>query len=119
MPPLRLLDPADEDELTFLIEAQHTQFEGALGSDEEMIIDGEPYGPAAPLTPNGLAFCPRRASDPAEPGGGPADGVSALRAVVAAPGSGKVTAASGGARLTPDLARHHPGWAEQGRRRWQ
>ena len=44
MPPLRLLDPADEDELTFLIEAQHTQFEGALGSDEEMIIDGEPYG---------------------------------------------------------------------------
>lgn len=42
---LELLDPADEDELTFLIEAQHTQFEDALRSDEEMIIDGEPFSP--------------------------------------------------------------------------
>jgi hypothetical protein len=42
---LELLDPADEDELTFLIEARHTEFENALRSDEEMIIDGEPFSP--------------------------------------------------------------------------
>ena len=42
---LELLDPADENELTFLIEAQHTEFEDALRSDEEMIIDGEPFSP--------------------------------------------------------------------------
>src|SRR4029453_11550816 len=35
---LELLDPSDEDELTFLIEAQHTESEPALRSDEEMII---------------------------------------------------------------------------------
>ena len=49
--------------------------------------------PASLLTANGVAFWPGWAGDPAEPGGGPADGVSPLRAVVAAPGSGKVTAA--------------------------
>jgi hypothetical protein len=33
---LELLDPSDKDELTFLIEAQCTESEDALGSDEEM-----------------------------------------------------------------------------------
>lgn len=42
---LELLDPSDEDELTFLIEAQHTESEAALRSDEEMIIGGEPFSP--------------------------------------------------------------------------
>jgi Domain of unknown function (DUF1841) len=42
---LELLDPADEAELTFLIEAQHTEFEDAVRSDEETIIDGEPFSP--------------------------------------------------------------------------
>jgi hypothetical protein len=34
---LELLNPADEDERTFLIEAQHLDFEDALLNDEEMI----------------------------------------------------------------------------------
>src|SRR2546430_17130475 len=38
---LELLDPSDEDELTFLIEAQHTEFQAALRDDEEMIVGGE------------------------------------------------------------------------------
>jgi hypothetical protein len=42
---LELLDPSDEDELTFLIEAQHTEFEDALRSDEEMIAGGERFSP--------------------------------------------------------------------------
>ena len=40
---LQTLDPADEDQLTLLIEARHTEFEDALRSDEKMIIDGEPF----------------------------------------------------------------------------
>jgi hypothetical protein len=42
---LELLDPLEEGELTFLIEAQHTEFEEALRSDEEMIARGEPLSP--------------------------------------------------------------------------
>ena len=41
---LELLDPSDEGELTFLIEAQHTEFED-LRSDEEMTAGGEPFSP--------------------------------------------------------------------------
>jgi hypothetical protein len=42
---LELLDPADEDELTLLIEAQHPGFAEALHSDEQMIVNGEPFSP--------------------------------------------------------------------------
>ncbi len=42
---LELLDPSDEGELTFLIEAQHTDFQDALRSDDEMIVGGEPFSP--------------------------------------------------------------------------
>lgn len=42
---LELLDPDDENELTFLIEAQHTEFEDALRSHEEVIVDGAPVSP--------------------------------------------------------------------------
>jgi hypothetical protein len=42
---LELLDPGDENELTFLIEARHTEFEDALGSQEEVIAGGEPFSP--------------------------------------------------------------------------
>ena len=42
---LELLDPDDEDELAFLIEAQHTEFEDALRSHQEVIVDGEPFSP--------------------------------------------------------------------------
>ena len=39
---LELLDPGDEDEGRFLIEAQHLSFADALRSDEDVIVDGEP-----------------------------------------------------------------------------
>lgn len=42
---LELLDPADESELTFLIEAQHTEFEDALRGSEEVIVGGQPFSP--------------------------------------------------------------------------
>jgi hypothetical protein len=42
---LELLDRDDEDELTFLIEAQHTEFEDALRRHDDMIVNGEPVSP--------------------------------------------------------------------------
>ena len=43
---LELLNPlGDEDELRFLIEARHTEYEDALRSHEEVIVDGEPFSP--------------------------------------------------------------------------
>jgi uncharacterized protein DUF1841 len=42
---LELLDPSDEGELTFLIEALHTRFEDALRNDEEMTAGDEPFSP--------------------------------------------------------------------------
>jgi len=47
---LELLDPDDENELTFLIEAQHADLEDALRSDEEMIVDGAPFSPRLHIT---------------------------------------------------------------------
>jgi len=38
---LELLNPADVDDLTFLIEAQHPELEGALRHDEEMTAGGQ------------------------------------------------------------------------------
>jgi len=42
---LELLDPNDENELTFLIEAQHAEFEDALNSHEDVTVNGEPFSP--------------------------------------------------------------------------
>lgn len=42
---LELLDRADESELTFLIEAQHTDFEDALRGNEEVLAEGQPFRP--------------------------------------------------------------------------
>jgi hypothetical protein len=42
---LELLHPDDENELTFLIEAQHAEFEDALRSQDEVIVDGKPFSP--------------------------------------------------------------------------
>lgn len=42
---LELLNPDDENELTFLIEAQHAEYEDAFGGDEDVIVDGEPFNP--------------------------------------------------------------------------
>ena len=42
---LELLDPGNEDDLTFLIEARHKEFEDALAGDEDLIADDEPFSP--------------------------------------------------------------------------
>ena len=42
---LELLDPGNEDERTFLIEAQHPEFADALRGDEDVVVDGEPVNP--------------------------------------------------------------------------
>jgi hypothetical protein len=40
-----LLDPGNEDDHTFLIEAQHPEYAEALDSDDDVIVDGEPVNP--------------------------------------------------------------------------
>jgi Domain of unknown function (DUF1841) len=59
-----LLDPADEDELTFLIEAQHT--EDAFRSGEEVIVGGEPFSPRLHLTMHQAGANQLLADDPPE-----------------------------------------------------
>ncbi len=47
---LELLDPADEDQRIFLIEAQHPESEDALRTDQEMAVGGEPFSPRLHIT---------------------------------------------------------------------
>jgi hypothetical protein len=48
---LELLDPDDEGELTFLLEAQHLELEEALERGEEITTaDGEPMNPRLPIS---------------------------------------------------------------------
>lgn len=47
---LELLNPDDEDDLTFLMEALHPDFGDALRTDEEMVVDGEPFSPRLHVT---------------------------------------------------------------------
>ena len=47
---LELLDPADEDERVFLLEALHTECEDALRDNDEMVVDGEPFNPRLHIT---------------------------------------------------------------------
>jgi hypothetical protein len=61
---LELLDPSDEDELTFLIEAQHTEFQDALRSDEEMVVGGEPFSPRLHVTMHQIVANQLLADDP-------------------------------------------------------
>ena len=61
---LELLDPSDEDELTFLIEAQHTEFQDALRSDEEMVLGGEPFSPRLHVTMHQIVANQLLADDP-------------------------------------------------------
>jgi hypothetical protein len=63
---LELLDPADEDELTFLIEAQHPEWEDALRSDEEMTVGGEPFSPRLHITLHQVVASQLLAGDPPE-----------------------------------------------------
>jgi Domain of unknown function (DUF1841) len=56
--------PSDEGELTFLIEAQHTELEDALRSDEEMIVGGEPFSPRLHVAMHQVVACQLLADDP-------------------------------------------------------
>ena len=61
---LELLDPGDENELTFLIEAQHTELEDALRRDEEVIVGGGPFSPRLHITMHQVVANQLLADDP-------------------------------------------------------
>ncbi len=63
---LELLDPDDENELTFLIEARHTQLEDALRSDEDVIVDGVPFSPRLHVAMHQVVANQLLADDPPE-----------------------------------------------------
>jgi hypothetical protein len=63
---LERLDPADEDQRVFLIEAQHPEFEDALRNDEEMIAGGEPVNPRLHVTLHQVVANQLTADDPPE-----------------------------------------------------
>jgi hypothetical protein len=61
---LELLDPNDENELTFLIEAQHSDLEDALQRGEEVIVDGEPMNRRLHITMHQVVANQFLADDP-------------------------------------------------------
>jgi len=64
---LELLDPDDEDERGFLLEAQHPELEEALERDEEITTaDGEPMNPRLHVTLHAVVANQLMADDPAE-----------------------------------------------------
>jgi hypothetical protein len=63
---LELLNPADEGERTFLIEAQHPEIEDALRSDEEMVVGGEPFSPRLHVALHQIVASQLLADDPRE-----------------------------------------------------
>jgi hypothetical protein len=63
---LELLDPGNEGELTFLIEAQHPEFAGALRSDEDVIVDGGPVNPKLHVALHEVVANQLLADDPPE-----------------------------------------------------
>jgi Domain of unknown function (DUF1841) len=63
---LELLDPADEDELMLLLEAQHAELGDALRSGEEMIVDGEPFSARLHLAMHQIVANQLLADDPPE-----------------------------------------------------
>jgi Domain of unknown function (DUF1841) len=63
---LELLNPADEDERTFLIEALHPELEDALRNDEEMISGGEPFSPRLHITLHQIVASQLLAGEPPE-----------------------------------------------------
>lgn len=42
---VEMLDPDDEDELGFVMQAMHPEFEEAFHGDEDVLVDGEPVNP--------------------------------------------------------------------------
>jgi hypothetical protein len=63
---LELLNPDDEDELTFLIEARHPELADALQSGAEMTADGEPFNPRLHVTMHQIVARQLLADDPPE-----------------------------------------------------
>jgi Domain of unknown function (DUF1841) len=63
---LELLNPADGDERTFLIEAQHPDFEDALLTDEEMIVGGQPFSPRLHIALHQIVASQLLVGDPPE-----------------------------------------------------
>ena len=63
---LELLDPDDEDERTFLIEAQHLELEEALQRGEEVTVGGEPMNPRLHVTMHLVVANQLLADDPPE-----------------------------------------------------
>ena len=63
---LELLDPADENELAFLIEAQHTELENALWREEQVIAGGEPFNPRLHIVMHQVVANQLLADDPPE-----------------------------------------------------
>ena len=63
---LELLDPADENELAFLIEAQHTELDNALWREEKVIVGGEPFNPRLHIVMHQVVANQLLADDPPE-----------------------------------------------------
>ena len=61
---LELLDPGDDNELTFLIEARHAEFEDALGRGGDVIVDGEPVSPRLDVAMHQVVASQLLADDP-------------------------------------------------------
>jgi hypothetical protein len=61
---VELLDPADEGELTFLIEAIHPELADALRSGDEMIVGGEPFSPRLHIAMHQIVANQLLADDP-------------------------------------------------------
>ncbi len=63
---LELLDPDDEDERTFLLEAQHLELEEALQRSEEVTVGGEPTNPRLHITMHQVVANQLLADEPPE-----------------------------------------------------
>lgn len=63
---LELLDPADEDQLRLLLEAQHPQLAEALRGDEDVILNGEPINPRLHIAMHQIVATRLLADDPPE-----------------------------------------------------
>lgn len=63
---LEWLDPGDEDQLMQLLEARHAEFGDALRSDEQMLVDGEPFNPRLHLAMHQIVANQLLADDPSE-----------------------------------------------------
>lgn len=61
---LDLLDPEDEDERMFLLEAAHPQFWKALDTDTEVVILGEPMSPRLHIAMHSIAAAQLLADEP-------------------------------------------------------